>query len=50
MLRFLSILALAIFLYSPLGPSWGQTAVNCVIVLFIFSFVGKGQNRPRRYY
>lgn len=50
MLRVLAILALVIFLYSPLGPSWGQTAVNWVIVLLLFSFVGKGQNRSRRYY
>ena len=49
MRRFLLFLVLAIFLYSPYGPSWGQTAVNFAIVAIIFGFVGRGQNR-RRYY
>ncbi|MGI4735032.1 MAG: hypothetical protein ACRYG7_07630 [Janthinobacterium lividum] len=49
MLKFLLVLATAIFLYSPLGPSWGQDAVNVVIVLFIFSLIGKAVPK-RRYY
>jgi len=41
MKTFLLILALAIFLYSPYGPSWGQLVVNTGIVLTLFRFLGK---------
>ncbi len=47
MRKFLIIVALAIFLYSPYGPSWGQFAVNAAIVLSIFSFLGKHQPKHR---
>ncbi|QIL78343.1 hypothetical protein [Hymenobacter sp. HDW8] len=49
MRKFLFFLALAIFLYSPYGPSWGQFVVNGIIVLSIFAFYSKGHPK-RRYY
>jgi len=49
MRKVLLALATAIFLYSPLGPSWGQDAVNVVIVLIIFGAIGKAVPK-RRYY
>jgi hypothetical protein len=48
MRKFLIVLATAIFLYSPYGPSWGQFVVNAAIVLAIFSFFGKAV--PKRRY
>jgi hypothetical protein len=48
MRKFLIVLATAIFLYSPYGPSWGRTAVNAVIMLSIFGFYAK--NIPKRRY
>jgi hypothetical protein len=49
MRKFLIVLATAIFLYSPYGPSWGKDAVNVVIVLLIFGAIGKVVPK-RRYY
>jgi hypothetical protein len=49
MRTFLIVLAIAIFLYSPLGPSWGQDAVNVAIVLAIFGTIAKAVPK-RRYY
>ncbi|MBO3272961.1 hypothetical protein [Hymenobacter defluvii] len=50
MRKFLIILALAIFLYSPYGPSWGRFVVNAAVVLSIFSFYGKSlPTRPHHY-
>ena len=46
---FLLILTLAIFLYSPYGPSWGQTAVNAGVVLILFRFLGKGATTTPSY-
>ncbi|MGY2134407.1 hypothetical protein ACW9KT_19415 [Hymenobacter sp. HD11105] len=48
MRKFLFFLALAIFLYSPYGPNWGQFAVNCGIVLGIFAIYSKFH--PKRRY
>lgn len=48
MRKFLLIVATAIFLYSPYGPSWGHLVVNAAIVLTLFSFMGK--NVPKRRY
>jgi hypothetical protein len=41
MRTFLVVLATAILLYSPLGPSWGKDLVNVGIVLYIFGTIGK---------
>lgn len=49
MRKVLLVLAVVIFLYSPLGPSWGQDAVNVVIVLTIFGAISKFVPK-RRYY
>ena len=48
MRKFLLVLATAIFLYSPFGPSWGRSVVNAGIVLAIFGFYGK--HIPKRRY
>jgi hypothetical protein len=47
MRKFLLIVATAIFLYSPYGPSWGRFAVNAAIVLSIFSFFSKQHPKAR---
>jgi hypothetical protein len=49
MRKFLFVLVAAIFLCSPLGPSWGQFAVNAAIVACLFSFFGKHAVTRRRY-
>ncbi|GAB2452449.1 hypothetical protein GCM10011375_39470 [Hymenobacter qilianensis] len=49
MRKFLFFLALAIFLYSPYGPSWGQFAVNMSLIVAFFSFMSKAIP-PRRHY
>lgn len=49
MRKFLFVLVTAIFLYSPLAPSWGKDAVNVAIVLLIFGLIGKAVPK-RRYY
>jgi hypothetical protein len=46
MRKFLLLLALAIFLYSPYGPNWGRFAVNMTIVVTIGLFLMK--NIPQR--
>jgi hypothetical protein len=46
MRKFLLLLALAIFLYSPYGPSWGRFAVNMIMVVTIGLFLMK--NIPQR--
>lgn len=48
MRTFLFILAVAVFLYSPWGPSWGQFAVNMSLIVFVASKIFK--NVPRRHY
>jgi hypothetical protein len=48
MRKFLLVLAMAIFLYSPYGPSWGQAAVNMSLVLLLFGTLAKGL--PKRRY
>ncbi|WP_185284637.1 hypothetical protein [Hymenobacter sp. NBH84] len=49
MKTFLLILTLAIFLYSPYGPSWGQLVVNAGVVLALLSFLGRGAATNRIY-
>lgn len=49
MRKLLLLVAVAIFLYSPYGPSWGQVAVNAVIVGTLFGFLGKAVP-TRRYH
>ncbi|MBC6992495.1 hypothetical protein [Hymenobacter sp. BT491] len=49
MRKFLFFLALAIFLYSPYGPSWGRFAVNLSLVIVMFSILGKAVPRRRSY-
>lgn len=48
MRKILLILVIALFLYSPYGPSWGRFVVNMAIVLGIFGFLSKGL--PKRRY
>ena len=48
MRTFLFILATALFLYSPFGPSWGRDVVNLGIVLVVFNFFIKAV--PKRRY
>ena len=48
MRKILLILAIAFFLYSPYGPTWGRFVVNMALVLGIFSFFSKGL--PKRRY
>ncbi|WP_159451904.1 hypothetical protein [Hymenobacter roseosalivarius] len=48
MRNFLFLLAMAIFLYSPYGPSWGRFAVNMTIIFTVGTFLMK--NIPKRRY
>jgi hypothetical protein len=49
MRKVLLIVATAIFLYSPYGPSWGRTAVNAVILLAFANSCFRSMPK-RRYY
>ncbi|WP_157886704.1 hypothetical protein [Hymenobacter sp. PAMC 26628] len=48
MRAFLFFLVTALFLYSPLAPSWGRDVVNMSIVLVVFNFFIKAV--PKRRY
>ncbi|QIL78253.1 MULTISPECIES: hypothetical protein [Hymenobacter] len=50
MRNFLFLLALAIFLYSPYGPSWGQFAVNMSLIVTVGSYLMKSVSKRRYYY
>lgn len=46
MRKILLVVATAIFLYSPHGPSWGQFAVNMVIVVTVCLYFMKSVPKP----
>ncbi|MDF7815118.1 hypothetical protein [Hymenobacter sp. YC55] len=49
MRTFLFLLLLALFLYSPWGPSWGKFAVNMSLIVYVSGKIFKHVPRGRHY-